>query len=146
MSARAPDASWPRERLGEAIVELARSRGLSLRATSSPAPPPEGELDEWLVSAARFAGVEAQPLTLSKAEMPKFLCSGAPAILALERGRFLLVTSLISISRVSSSRSASSRCCPRSVRGVSNSSPSYSVRAFWWRYSAVSPASSSLAP
>ena len=40
MSARAldvidgNDVSWPRERLGEAIVALARSRDLSLRATS----------------------------------------------------------------------------------------------------------------
>jgi ATP-binding cassette subfamily B protein len=92
MSTPRSDDSWPRARLGEAVVTLARLSGLSLRSTDPPATPRDGDLEDWLVSAGSYLGIEVQPVTLCNSEIEDFLRSGAPAILGLPGDRFLLVT------------------------------------------------------
>ncbi|MFL5542227.1 MAG: hypothetical protein ACJ8J0_24785, partial [Longimicrobiaceae bacterium] len=65
VSAQLEGACWPAARLGEALELLARRAGYRPRAVPVE-PPPAGVGDEaverWLQAAARWLGVEAEPV------------------------------------------------------------------------------------
>ena len=86
---------WPADRLGEALHALARESGLEPKAepSSGPADPGDPEaLGAWIEAAAAGAGLEAEPVETSYAEIEALLGRAAPAFLRLpgeESSQFL---------------------------------------------------------
>ncbi len=103
------ELSWPRERLAEALLHLARSAGLgsaveinqqgSRSAELLPDPPPAGlqqdALNPWFESAGRRMGIEIEGVKAPYQELEEMLARSAPAVVRLPAGnaadRFLLV-------------------------------------------------------
>lgn len=89
---------WPLSRLGEGLDALARQSGLEPRAIT-PASVPEGldpsQAGEWIVSAADWMGIEAEPVECPYPELRPFLLGAGPAVLqrpggSAENGYLLL--------------------------------------------------------
>ena len=77
---------WPADRLGEALQALAQESGLEPRnePSSGPADPGDPEaLGSWIEAAAAGAGLEAEPVETSYAEIEALLGRAAPAFLRL---------------------------------------------------------------
>jgi ATP-binding cassette subfamily B protein len=76
--------SWPPSRLGEALDGLARHGGLEPKATAPPAGPSRLEAartDEWVVAAADWMGLEAEPVEFTYPELEAVLLGAGPALL-----------------------------------------------------------------
>ena len=96
-------ASWPADRLGEAIQELATRSGIMPgreSAAGQPSTPPHeirggvAAIGEWIELAADRLGIEAEPVRVPHAAVEQFLQRAAPAIIRLPTGpesRFLAV-------------------------------------------------------
>lgn len=87
---------WPADRLGEALQALARESGLEIgpetraEPSSGPADPGDPEtLGSWIEAAAAGAGLEAEPVETSYAEIEALISRAAPALLRLPGGEFL---------------------------------------------------------
>lgn len=81
------ELAWPRERLHEGLVELARRAGLEpLRAELTPVPA-AGERDEvlaaWLESAGPLLGVDCEPVRPRLDELDELAWRAAPALVPL---------------------------------------------------------------
>ncbi len=88
--------SWPAAALGDAMEALARDAGLSPRAVEAPKASLEaGEAEDWsrwIVPAARWMGIEAEPVDVHHGTIEDLLRRAGPAIfLVSEQGtsRFL---------------------------------------------------------
>ena len=90
--------TWPMVRLGEALEALAGTSGLAPRSVETPIPPEgldrdDGEaLGRWLEAAAEGLGLEAEPVTVTYAEVEPFVRRAGPALLRLSgvgEARFL---------------------------------------------------------
>lgn len=82
--------SWPVARLGEAIEELGRKRGLSPRPIQAPVPPQDVGNDphsvglgQWIELAATHLGLEAEPAEVAHTEVESFLCHMNAVLLPL---------------------------------------------------------------
>lgn len=81
--------AWPADRLGEALLALARTAGLDPRPTAEP--PSSAALGEgsgealgpWIEAAARTLGIEAEPVEVPYAEAGRLVARAAPALLRL---------------------------------------------------------------
>src|SRR5262249_961302 len=92
--------AWPVTRLGEALATLARYCGLVPRERESPEPP-EGVAQEdvealgaWLVMAATWLGLEAEPVEVPYADIESSARGAGPALLRLPSAgpaRFLVL-------------------------------------------------------
>src|SRR5690606_18144124 len=90
-------AAWPASRLGEAIEGLARRSGMALEPRVAPAPPLDLPWDnvartgKWIEATAQWLGLEAEPVTLSYAELDEAIRRAAPALLYVpgDEPRFL---------------------------------------------------------
>jgi ATP-binding cassette subfamily B protein len=80
-------ALWPAARLGEALELLARRGGYRPRGVAVE-PPPAGaggaELGAWLEAAARWLGVEAEPVDTPYADAEALARGAAPALLRVD--------------------------------------------------------------
>lgn len=95
------ELGWPRARLGEALLSLARESGLeaSEEARSIPAPPaigaPRDQLSTWFETVGSSAGLEVESVKAPFQDVEKMLRRSAPAVLRLpgdgEHERFLLI-------------------------------------------------------
>ena len=79
---------WPVERVGEAVVALARRRGLAAPAAPATAPrhPPTHEpaaLDRWMAAAGDQLGITIEPMTALHREVDAALAVVHPAVLRL---------------------------------------------------------------
>ena len=97
--------SWPRERLSEALLQLARSADLmpqgsaDVATTRLPEPPPPGgegdELSPWFESACARLGLEVQSVKAPYLEVEHLVRRTAPALIRFQsgdaQGRFLLL-------------------------------------------------------
>jgi len=82
---------WPVERVGEAVVALARRRGLAAPAAPATAPrhPPTHEpaaLDRWMAAAGDQLGITIEPMTALHREVDAALAVVHPAVLRLTGG------------------------------------------------------------
>jgi ATP-binding cassette, subfamily B, bacterial len=82
---------WPAERLGDAIVQLARAVGLPMRdAVVGKVPPAiacdRAALGAWLSAAAQALRLETDELRVEVREVEATLLGASPAIIALGRG------------------------------------------------------------
>jgi ATP-binding cassette subfamily B protein len=113
---------WPAESLGRAIEALGRGGGLTPRDVQAGSPPPtiarEGEaLGQWIESAARWLGLEAEPRPLRYVDVLRLArdtgaptlvrvpCAGEPrflAVLSARKGSAFLVCPDLSVRRVPS--------------------------------------------
>ena len=79
--------SWPIERLGEAMVLLARGKGFPLTSAEIPSPPPDLQhseiLDQWIDAVAGRLGFEAEPIETPYSEFDGVLRGSGPALLRL---------------------------------------------------------------
>jgi ATP-binding cassette, subfamily B, bacterial len=91
---------WPISQIGEAILAVARSCGLSTRDGGLSNPPAAIKLDqpdalaslnEWVETAADFLGFEAEAVEAPYAELEKLARGAGPALLLLPEGRILAV-------------------------------------------------------
>ena len=90
-------AAWPASRLGEAIEGLARRSGMTLEPRVAPAPPLDLPWDnvaragKWIEATSQWLGLEAEPVTLSYAELDEAIRRAAPALLYVpgDEPRFL---------------------------------------------------------
>jgi ATP-binding cassette subfamily B protein len=80
---------WPADRLGEALQALARESGLEPRAEPPSGPPAPEALDSWMEAAAAGAGLEAEAVDTSYAEVEALIGRAAPALLRLPGEGFL---------------------------------------------------------
>lgn len=93
------DATWPLDRLGDALAALAAHTGLTLRARELAAPAASvlagtsESLDLWLAGAAATLGLEAEAIDSDLAGAADLLAGCAPAILRTGHGgaRLLLL-------------------------------------------------------
>lgn len=82
---------WPIERIGEAVVALARRCGLISAAASQAAPrhPPTADpaaLDRWLAAAGEQLGVSVEPMTALHREVDSALAVLHPSLVRLPGG------------------------------------------------------------
>ena len=93
-------ASWPLARLAEGMGALARQAGLSPKSETHASPlashgAEEGQLAEWIVSAADWLGLEAEAVECPYAELRRFLIASGPCMIRLPaaagRSRYLLL-------------------------------------------------------
>jgi ATP-binding cassette subfamily B protein len=85
------EATWPIDRIGEAMVALARRAGLVAPAASPPAArgAPGGDpaaLDRWLVAAGDQLGVSVEPITAPHREVDAALVALRPALIRVPGG------------------------------------------------------------
>ena len=97
--------SWPLERLGEGIEELARRAGLGPRApdTQAAGAPDTSQVGSWIGWSAARLGIEAESVETALPDVARMLRGAAPAVLrvAAEAGfRYLFLL-----------RSHRERCC-----------------------------------
>jgi ATP-binding cassette subfamily B protein len=97
MSVELPEPStlvWPVDRIGEALVALARRSGLlSAAATAARHPPladPAG-LDRWLAAAGEQLGVALEPVTATHRDADGALAAMHPAMVRLADGVLLVL-------------------------------------------------------
>jgi ATP-binding cassette subfamily B protein len=95
LDAALAEATWPIDRIGEAMVALARRAGLIAPATSAPAPRgaparDPAALDRWLVAAGDQLGVSIEPITAQHREVDAALAALRPALIRLS-GAVLVV-------------------------------------------------------
>jgi len=83
-------ATWPRDRIGEAIAALAEVAGLDPRSERPEVPADGQDATTWLVDAARWLGFEAEPTNAAYPDVPALVHSCGPAILDLD-GAFLAI-------------------------------------------------------
>ncbi|MFO0725911.1 MAG: ATP-binding cassette domain-containing protein [Myxococcota bacterium] len=77
---------WPAARAGDAIVAAAEAAGFETRREPT-GPPPEGKLSEpWLEDAARWLGVELEPVVADYPDVPALVQASAPALIRVEGG------------------------------------------------------------
>jgi ATP-binding cassette subfamily B protein len=82
-------ASWPFQKLGEAIESLARRSGLSPRAVGIAGPPPDlsardaDARSRWIEASAGQLGLEAEAVDTTHAGAERFLLAAGPAIVYL---------------------------------------------------------------
>lgn len=85
---------WPMDRLGEALVALARCSGLlsaaAAAARQAPVADPAG-LDRWLVAAGEQLGVTLEPMTATQRDADRALASMHPAMVRLPEGVVLVL-------------------------------------------------------
>src|SRR5436305_1052057 len=100
MTADLSKISWPRTRLGEAVVALgSKFSGCSSETEAISLPPfvleqGDSALDHWMDAASRSAGMTAEPVNISHGEAVSFLRSCAPALVRINfpgRPMFLAV-------------------------------------------------------
>lgn len=94
--AAAAAAIWPMDRIGDAVVALARRAGLVASAASAPAPhgAPVGDpaaLDRWLAAAGDQLGVSVEPITAQHREVDAALAALSPALLRLADGALVVL-------------------------------------------------------
>ena len=93
------DATWPLERLGDALAALAAHTRLTARPRELPAPgpsvleDPHDGLDRWLAGAAATLGLEAEAIDSDLAGAADLLSGSPPALLRIGQGgrRLLLL-------------------------------------------------------
>jgi ATP-binding cassette subfamily B protein len=83
-------ASWPRDRVGEALAALAELAGLEPRSERAEVPADDQDVTTWLVDAARWLGFEAEPTDAAYPDVPALVRSCGPAIVELD-GAYLAV-------------------------------------------------------
>jgi ATP-binding cassette subfamily B protein len=76
-------ATWPRDRLGEAVAALAELAGLEPRSERAEVPADDQDATTWLVDAARWLGFEAEPTDAAYPDVPALVRSCGPAIVEL---------------------------------------------------------------
>jgi ATP-binding cassette subfamily B protein len=95
MTARAfePALLWPIDRVGEALIALARSAGIGrVTAPAARRPPADpGALDRWLAAAADQLGVDLDPVTATHREVEGALGTLHPAMVQFADGVLLVV-------------------------------------------------------
>lgn len=81
------DASWPTERLGELLSELAARGRLSHAKVENPPPGLDaddpGQAGLWIQTAAEWLDVEAEPVQVGYGEVGRFLAGGGPAVVRI---------------------------------------------------------------
>lgn len=84
---------WPMDRLGEAMVALARHHGLitTAKPLRSPAISDPAAIDRWLIAAGDSLGVEVEPVTVTHSEADRALAAMYPALVRLPDGILLVV-------------------------------------------------------
>ena len=84
---------WPIDRVGEAVVALARRSGLATTpATPARHPPGEpAELDRWLCAAGDQVGLTVEPVTSTARDIDRALISLAPAVVRVPDGVLLIL-------------------------------------------------------
>lgn len=85
---------WPMERIGEALVALARHSGLGVAAAPAARHPPVADpagLDRWLAAAADQLGVALDPVTATHRDADAALASLHPAMVQLPEGVLLVL-------------------------------------------------------
>jgi ATP-binding cassette, subfamily B, bacterial len=85
---------WPVERIGEAMVALARESGLIATAAAFSRNAPQEDpvaLDKWLSAAADRLGIDVEPVSASYREAENALSTLVPAMIRIPEGLVLVV-------------------------------------------------------
>jgi ATP-binding cassette subfamily B protein len=85
---------WPIDRIGEALVALARRSGLRAAAAAAARHPPTADpagLDRWLAAAGEQLGVSVEPVTATQHDADGALASMHPAMVRLAEGVLLVL-------------------------------------------------------
>ncbi len=83
-------ATWPRERLGEALEALARMSGLERHPEELPRPPRSLDqpgaptIGDWIEEAIEWLRLDCEPIMALLGELESFLRKAAPALLRLD--------------------------------------------------------------
>lgn len=83
-------ATWPRDRLGEALAALAELAGLEPRAERAEVPADDQTAETWLVDAAHWLGIDAEPTAALYPDVPALVRSCGPALVEIE-GAFIAI-------------------------------------------------------
>lgn len=87
-AAAVASVTWPIERLGEGLGELARRAGLHADGDGpAGAPGSEVALAGWLAAAAGGLGLEAEPVDAPVSEVADLLAKAGPALVVVRQGR-----------------------------------------------------------
>ncbi len=93
-------ASWPKDRLGEALLELARTAGLThAAATEMPSPPSGIGVDEWLDSAADCLGFQSKSVDCAFSELGAALRRLGPALVGVDHDTGVRYLAVVRASR-----------------------------------------------
>ncbi|HEX7702014.1 MAG TPA: hypothetical protein VF403_14860, partial [Kofleriaceae bacterium] len=83
-------ATWTRDRLGEALAALAELAGLEPRAERAEVPADDQTAETWLVDAAHWLGIDAEPTAALYPDVPALVRSCGPALVEIE-GAFIAI-------------------------------------------------------
>jgi ATP-binding cassette, subfamily B, bacterial len=75
---------WPRDRVGEALAALAELAGLEPRAERAEVPADDQDVDTWLVDAAHWIGIDAEPTAALYPDVPALVRGCGPALAEID--------------------------------------------------------------
>jgi ATP-binding cassette, subfamily B, bacterial len=75
---------WPRDRVGEALAALAELSGLEPRAERAEVPADDQDVDTWLVDAAHWIGIDAEPTAALYPDVPALVRGCGPALAEID--------------------------------------------------------------
>ncbi|MEO8846462.1 MAG: ATP-binding cassette domain-containing protein [Kofleriaceae bacterium] len=76
--------TWPRDRVGEALAALAELAGLEPRPERAEVPADGQDVETWLVDAAHWIGIDAEPTAALYPDMPALVRGCGPALAEID--------------------------------------------------------------